>query len=133
MYVTDSENRTILAFDYNGETGEISRRKVFVTVDPGLGLPDGLTVDAEGYVWSAHWNGWRVTRYAPDGRTNRVLSLPVPRPTSCIFGGDSLDRLYVTSASVGLSSTQLASSPLSGGLFEIEVGVQGMPELSFRG
>ena len=133
MYYTDSENRTILAFDYDAETGDISRQHVFVRVTDEAGLPDGLTVDAEGFIWSAHWDGWRITRYNPDGDIDRVIRMPVPRPTSCAFGGDSLNKLYVTSASIDLSPTQLAAAPLSGGLFELDVGTTGLPEPYFGG
>jgi len=133
MYYTDSENRTILAFDYDAETGDISRQHVFVRVTDEAGLPDGLTVDAEGFIWSAHWDGWRITRYNPDGDIDRVIRMPVPRPTSCAFGGDSLNKLYVTSASIDLSPTQLAAAPLSGGLFELDVGTTGLPEPYFDG
>lgn len=133
MYFTDSENRTIFAFDDDAESGEISRQRVFARVADGSGLPDGLTVDAEGFVWSAHWDGWRITRYNPAGDIDRVIHTPVPRPTSCAFGGDELDKLYVTSASAGLSPAQIAEAPLSGGLFEVDVGVCGLPEPLFGG
>ena len=72
------------------------------------GVPDGMTVDAEGFLWNAHWDGWRVTRYAPDGRIDRVITLPVPRPTAPAFGGEDLTTLYITSATGGLSDAQLA-------------------------
>lgn len=132
MYFTDSENRTILAYDF--ADGEISGRRVFATVAPEHGYPDGLTVDAEGHVWSCHWDGARVTRYRPDGSVERVVAMPVPRPTSLAFGGPQLDRLFVTSASIDLSPESLAAAPLSGALFEIDTaGVRGKPETAFAG
>lgn len=133
MYFTDSENRTILAFDYDLESGQTANQRVFAEIPEDAGVPDGLTVDSQGFVWGAHWDGWRVTRYDPSGRVERVIEMPVPRPTSCMFGGEDLDKLYVTSASIGLSEEQLAQAPLSGGLFEIDPQVRGLPEPRFAG
>jgi sugar lactone lactonase YvrE len=96
-------------------------------------VPDGLAVDSEGGVWIALWDGWRVARYAPDGRLDREIHLPVPRPTSCCFGGAGLATLYVTSARVRLSAAQLAEAPLSGSVFALDPGgARGLPEFSFR-
>ena len=75
------------------------------------GLPDGLTVDSEGCVWSAQWGGWRLTRYDPDGKVERVVKLPVPNPTSCVFGGPDLTDLYVTSAWLLLSEAERQAAP----------------------
>ncbi len=133
LYFTDSVEREILAFSYDPQTGNIADRRVFAVVAADAGFPDGLAVDAQGYVWSAHWDGWCVTRYDPDGIVDRVVRLPVPRPTSCAFGGAALDRLYVTSASVGLSAAQLKAAPQSGGVFELDAGVAGLPAPFFRG
>jgi sugar lactone lactonase YvrE len=133
MYFSDSENRQILTYDFDADAGSIRHRRVFVEIPPDAGFPDGLTVDAAGHIWSCHWDGWRVTRYRPDGSIERVLPMPVPRPTSLVFGGTRLDRLYVTSASIGLSPEQRLAAPLSGGLFEIDVGIRGLPEFTFDG
>ncbi len=133
MYFTDSENRTIHVYDYDPATGALGRRSIFATVSSDCGYPDGLCVDSEDHVWSAHWDGWRITRYRPDGSVARVIDFPVPRPTSLAFGGGNLDRLYVTSARIGLSAALLAKAPLSGGLFELDVGVCGRPEPRFAG
>jgi sugar lactone lactonase YvrE len=133
MYFTDSENRVIVAYDFDGADGTIANRRTFATVAPEAGYPDGLTVDAEGGVWSAHWDGWRITRYRPDGTVDQVVEMPVPRPTCLAFGGPDLDRLYVTSASIGLTADQLADAPLSGGLFEVAAGVRGRAEPRFAG
>lgn len=133
MYFTDSANRTIFSYQFDMATGGLGERRCFATVPSDAGYPDGLTVDAEGYVWSAHWDGWRITRYRPDGRIDRVVSMPVPRPSSLTFGGEKYDRLYVTSASIGLSADALAKAPLSGALFELDVGVKGHPEPRFAG
>lgn len=133
FYFTDSGARRIYAYDFDPASGAIANRRVFVQLPDGVGTPDGLTVDAEGFVWSAHWDGWCVTRYAPDGKVDRVINLPVPRPTSCIFGGPDLSTLYVTSARIRLSAQQLAEAPLSGSVFAIRAGVRGLPETPFAG
>lgn len=128
MYFTDTMVRTIWAYEYDVTRGDLGQRRVFAWLDAHDGLPDGLTVDAEGFVWSAVWDGWRVIRYAPDGGIDREIRLPVQRPTSCMFGGPALDTLYVTSASVGLQG-----APLAGGLFAVRPGVAGIPETPFGG
>jgi sugar lactone lactonase YvrE len=133
MYFTDSEARVIFAYAFDGATGALGARRVFATVPADAGYPDGLTVDEEGGVWSAHWDGGRITRYRPDGSIDRVILMPVPRPTSLAFGGDGLGRLFVTSASIGLSADALAEAPLSGALFEVDAGVRGRPEARFTG
>jgi sugar lactone lactonase YvrE len=133
MYFTDTGIGKIFAFDYEIETGATSNRRVFVEVDDQGGLPDGLTVDVEGFIWSAHWSGWRITRYDPDGRIDRVVDMPVPNVTSLTFGGPNLDQLFVTTARLGLSDQEIANAPLSGGLFVVDVGVKGLPETLYVG
>jgi L-arabinonolactonase len=127
MYYTDSLRRTIWVYDFDLETGEIGNRRVFARVPEDAGVPDGLCVDAGGFVWSAHWGGWRLTRYAPDGRVDRVVRMPVPQPSCPSFGGPGLDVLYVSSAAIDLSAADLARAPDSGGLFTLEPGVRGLP------
>lgn len=131
FYFTDSLRRTIYVYDFDAPSGTIENRRVFARLGDGDGLPDGLAVDAEGFVWSAHWDGWRITRYDPEGAIERVVEMPVPRPTSCAFGGADLDQLFVTSARVGLSAETLARAPLSGGVFRLEAGVRGLPEACY--
>jgi sugar lactone lactonase YvrE/DNA-binding IclR family transcriptional regulator len=134
MYFTDSVRRTIYVYDFDLRPGLISNRRPFITLDPSDGMPDGLTVDEEGCLWVAVWDAWRVSRYSPEGRELLRIRMPVPRPTSCCFGGASLDTLYVTSASVRLGADALAAAPLSGALFAIRVpGVRGLPETTFAG
>lgn len=133
MYFTDSGFGTIFALDYDIETGEVRNRRAFVKVDDQVGLPDGLTVDAEGFIWSAHWSGGRITRYDPDGRIDRVVDMPVPNVTSLTFGGPNLDQLFVTTARLGLSDQEIENAPLSGGLFVVDVGVKGLPETLYVG
>ncbi|MFC1996605.1 SMP-30/gluconolactonase/LRE family protein [Chloroflexota bacterium] len=132
MYYTDSAKRTIWAYDFDQESGSIGNQRVFA-VTPQAYVPDGLTVDTEGFVWSAKWDGWKVVRYAPDGSIDLEVQLPVQRPTSCIFGGPGLNQLYITSASTGLADDELAEQPLAGSVFVLESGVQGLPEPRFAG
>jgi len=133
MYYTDSLRRLIWAYDYDPDRGATANERVFARILEDAGVPDGLCVDAEGFVWSAHWGGWRITRYAPDGRIDRVLEMPVPQPSSCTFGGPDLATLYVTSAAIGMSEADLANAPEGGGLFAVEVGVRGQPVSRFAG
>jgi sugar lactone lactonase YvrE len=133
MYFTDSHNRTIFAYPFDQASGSLGKRRCFAVVPDDEGYPDGLTVDADGHVWSAHWDGGKITRYRPDGTVDYFIPMPVPRPTSLAFGGADFRQLYVTSASIGLSVQQIQESPLSGGLFVVEAGVAGRPEPYFAG
>jgi len=132
MFYTDSMRRVIWAFEHDPETGNLSHQSVFAEV-AGPAVPDGLAVDVEGCVWSALWDGGAVVRLDPRGHEIGRLKLPVPRPTSCAFGGPQLTRLYITSASAGLSPDDLARAPLSGGLFAIDLDVAGVPVGSTTG
>ncbi|MEQ8354611.1 MAG: SMP-30/gluconolactonase/LRE family protein [Kiloniellaceae bacterium] len=132
LYHADTFEGTIYAFDLSAG-GKLSKKRVFVTIPEGDGYPDGMTCDAEGGLWVAHWNGWRITRFQPDGQVDRVIEMPVSQVTSCAFGGTDLDRLFVTSASVGLDEEALEKQPLAGGLFEIDPRVKGLPAGLFGG
>ena len=133
FYFTDSGPRRIYAYDFDLDSGALANRRIFVQVPDHVGIPDGLAVDAEGFVWSAHWDGWCVTRYDPDGKVDRVINLPVPRPTSCAFGGPDLTTLFITSARIRLSAQQLAEAPLSGSVFALQSGIRGLPETPYAG
>jgi L-arabinonolactonase len=133
MYYTDSAQRIIYAYDYDPESGGIKNRREFVRVPPTEGFPDGLTVDWDGFVWSAQWDGWQVARYDPDGKVERVINLPVQRPTSCAFGGPDLDQLFITSAWTGLGIIDRREQPLAGDIFRIQVDVTGKQENFFGG
>lgn len=98
MYFTDSVPRRIYYFDYDRVTGNLSNRRVFAEIPREVGCPDGMTVDADGYVWSAIWYGGRLRRYAPDGRLDREIFLPATQTSSVTFGGAALDEMYITSA-----------------------------------
>ena len=132
MYFADTPTRAIRAFDLDPATGALTNERVFASLPPFRGLPDGATVDAAGGLWVAHWDGWRVSRFLPDGTPDRSIRLPVPRPTCCAFGGDDLGTLFITSARTGLDAEILAGAPLSGGLFSLRPGVAGLPEPRFR-
>jgi sugar lactone lactonase YvrE len=132
MYFADSNLHTIGAFDFNPDTGSPGKRREFAKLEPPVS-PDGSCVDAEGFVWNAEYDGWKLTRYAPDGRVDRVIKLPLQRPTSCAFGGPDLDILYVTTASQRLSVDELTAQPLAGGLLAMNVGVRGLPEPRYAG
>ena len=134
MYFTDSFRRTVYVYDFELRSGTIANRRAFITLAANDGTPDGLTVDDEGCLWVAVWDAWRVSRFSPEGKELLRIKMPVPRPTSCCFGGPNLDTLYVTSASVRLNEEALASAPLSGSLFSIRIpGVRGLPETTFAG
>ena len=131
MYFTDTPSRRIYRYDFDAASGQIANRRVFVEAEPGQGGPDGMTVDAEGYVWSAQFDRWHIHRYAPDGSLDRRIRMPVQRPTTCMFGGPDLATLYVTSARMDLAADALAAQPHAGGVFALDPGVRGLPEPRF--
>ena len=133
MYLTDTNRSIIHAYDYHEPSGTVTRRHTFVEVPVKDGYPDGLAVDASGYVWSAHYGGSRVTRYDPDGNIERVVEVPVPNVTACAFGGPDLSTLYITTAWSGMTDAQRAERPQSGDLFAVETGITGTPEHKFAG
>ena len=133
LYLADSATRVIYAYSMDMEAGTLGSRSVFAEVSSDAGAPDGMTVDTEGGLWSAHYGGSRITRYRPDGAVDLSVTLPVPQVTSCMFGGPDLTSLYVTTAASGLSEAELAAAPLSGSLFVIETGFTGLPEPEFAG
>ena len=133
VYYVDSGTRTVSEFDFDADSGGWSNRRDFATFRGHEGSPDGLTVDQDGCVWLAVWDGSQVRRYTADGRLDAVVSLPVPRVTACGFGGPDLGTLYVTTARVGLVAGALIEHPLSGSMFALRPGVSGFPRRSFLG
>jgi sugar lactone lactonase YvrE len=133
MYFIDSPTRTIDVFDFDLAGGNIGDRRTFVHIPRGQGVPDGMTIDAEGYVWVALWGGGAVHRYAPDGRCNTVVRVPTRYPTSCAFGGPDLDDLYITTAHVKLTPQERAGQPHAGGVFLVRPGAKGRPPNRFKG
>jgi sugar lactone lactonase YvrE len=131
MYHNDSARQVTYRFRIEGD--EPGQREEFLRFGKGDGYPDGMTVDSEGCLWIAFWDGWCIRRYSPDGEWLETIKVPVQRPTSCAFGGLDLDRLYITSASIGLEEADLAMQPNAGGLFMVVPGVKGLPETPFAG
>jgi sugar lactone lactonase YvrE len=134
MYYIDTPTRQVDAFDYDVETGQIGNRRVVVRVPEAMGSPDGMAIDREGMLWVAQWEGYGVSRWDPaTGRLLQRVDLPVGQVTSCAFGGENLNQLYITTGRVELSAEQLKAQPLAGGLFWAEVGVTGPPAFEFAG
>jgi sugar lactone lactonase YvrE len=132
MYFTESFRYAIFAYDFNAQTGTISNRRLFAEVDRNSGgFPDGLTVDSEGYVWSAHCGLGQIVRYSPKGKIDSVIKMPVPRATSCVFGGHKYDTLFITSARETMNEEQLSKYPLSGSIFSCNLGKKGMATAIF--
>lgn len=130
----DSGRRTIYAFDLDVDCGHAVNRRVWKVLAEDEGYPDGMTFDAAGCLWLAHWGAGCVSRYADTGELLQRIHLPTSHITNVCFGGDGLGRLFVTSAKAGLSAAQLAAQPLAGALFEVDAGgVRGLPGLPARG
>jgi sugar lactone lactonase YvrE len=133
MYFTDTLRQVILAFDYDIATGDIENGRPFIEVPDGEGWPDGMVVDSEGCIWSAHWGGWKVVRYDLQGKPVCETKLPAAHASCPAFGGANLDELYVTTAKQGLSEDDRRAQPLAGGLFRVDPGVKGLEEPAFKG
>ena len=134
MYYADLDQDVIWAYDLDIASGAISNKRVFVGPGSAPGIPDGSTVDAEGYVWNARWNGWCVARFAPDGTLDRTIEMPFQQVTCPMFGGADLDVLYVTGARVNLSEDVLAKQEQAGSIFAVTgTGCTGLPEPRFKG
>ncbi|MHB0878071.1 MAG: SMP-30/gluconolactonase/LRE family protein [Anaerolineae bacterium] len=129
LYYTDSPNRVIYLFDYDRASGDISNRRVFATAAEGDGLPDGMTVDAEGYVWSARWGGSCLVRYDPAGNEVQRFHFPAKKVSSAIFAGLDYSDIYVTTA---CQDGREIEGPGAGALFRLRTGVRGVPEFVSR-
>ena len=132
-YHADSRQRVVWRFDCDPETGALANRRVFISLEPRSGAPDGAIVDADGFYWLTHAGGWRIVRYDPLGRVDRIVQLPVETPTSAAFGGADCRTLFITTARYGLDERVLAMQPLAGSILAIDVGVTGMPDTKFAG
>lgn len=132
MYTNDSARQVTYAFHFAPDGTPVGRREL-ARYGEGQGYPDGMTVDAEGCLWIAFWDGWCLRRLSPEGEIISEHRVPVAKPTSCAFGGPDLHRLYVTSASIGLSENESAMQPNAGGLFMLSPGVRGIAERPFAG
>ena len=129
MYLADSMERQLLVAEFDLEAGDVGEFHVLATFENGL--PDGLAVDAEGFIWVAAWGGWEIVRIAPDGTRAGSVRMPVSQPSSCAFGPDG--TLYITSATSGLSKEDLADQPFAGSVFALTTDTRGVPVSSFAG
>lgn len=134
MYYIDTPTRAIWSFDYDMETGNISNKQAVITINESEGYPDGMTIDEQGMLWIAHWGGWKVSRWNPrNGEKLDEIKLPVEQVTSCAFGGENLDELYITTARTGLSDDKMFKQPYAGGLFCVKTNVKGLQSFKFNG
>ncbi|HEX4833687.1 MAG TPA: SMP-30/gluconolactonase/LRE family protein [Trebonia sp.] len=132
LYYADSPTRRVDVFDYDQAHGVPGRRRMFTDLSGAGGFPDGLTVDLDGYVWVAMWDGGVLRRFAPDGELDAVIPVPVRRPTSMAFGGPGMTDLLVTTASIELSPSERRAQPLAGRLLRLRPGPVGLPSTTTR-
>ncbi len=133
MYYIDTPTSQIKAFDYNNETGEISNGRVAVELEQSLGFPDGMAIDEEDMLWVGMWNGNAVIRCNPKtGKVIQKIPVPAHNVTSCAFGGDNLDILYITSAKIDMTEDELRNYPHSGSLFKVIPGVKGVKNAFYK-
>ena len=133
MYYIDSASHRVDVLDFEPSIGTIANRRPLIQIDVSDGVPDGMTLDAEGGLWVALWGGWSVRRYRPDGSFDLEIKVPVSKVSSCVFGGPDLSDLYITTAARGLSEEQLEKQPHAGGLFRCRPGHGGRPPYRFAG
>ena len=126
FYFGDSLKSCLFVYDFDGESGTIRNRRTFFDA-ARLGTPDGSAIDVGGCLWNARWDGSAVLKITPEGKLDQVIAVPVPRPTSCAFGGPDLKTLFVTSATYELTAAQVELFPLSGSVFAIQGAGQGVP------
>jgi sugar lactone lactonase YvrE len=132
LYYIDSPTRRVDRFDVGTDGRSISARTVAFEIEaPDDRVPDGMTIDADGFLWVCLWDGWGVERYAPDGRLDTRIEIPAAQVTSCAFGGPDLDELYVTTAQEGFPAGGRADQRHAGGIFRIRPGVRGRPSHRF--
>jgi sugar lactone lactonase YvrE len=129
VYYVDSPTQRIDAFAFDGATGTLAERRSVAEIPAEIGMPDGMTIDADGDLWVAVWGGSQVRRYRPDGRLEGIIAVPASQVTSCAFGGPELADLYITTASRGLERPE----PLAGALFRCRAGAHGVPVSRFAG
>jgi len=129
MYYIDSFERVVHAFDYDPATGNISNQHTVITYsNEEKGGPDGMSIDSEGMLWIGHWGGWQIGRWNPHtGEKLATVKLPVNNVTSCAFGGENLDELYITTTTTGNDGNDMNEQPLAGGLFRVKLDVKGLP------
>lgn len=134
FYLIDTPTKRVTKYRYYVETGEISDPEAVIEFLEGEGFPDGMTIDAEGNLWIAHWGGGKVTNWNPEtGELLQTVEVPALNVTSCAFGGEELNELYITTARNGMNEAELAQYPHAGGLFKVRTAVKGMPANQFKG
>ncbi len=136
MYYIDTPTKQVWGFDYDNRNGNISNKRVVIDVPEQEGFPDGMTIDSEDNLWIAHWGGYQVAQWDPiTGEKIFSVKLPVSQVTSCAFGGEELDQLYISCARKGLSDAALEQEPLAGSLFvyDTQGDYQGVPANRFSG
>jgi sugar lactone lactonase YvrE len=133
LYYIDSPTGTVDAFDFDIERGEIANRRQVVKISEDDGLPDGMAIDAEGYLWVALFGGGAVHRYSPDGALDGVLEIPASKVTCCAFAGPDLGDLYITTSSLDMTDDELAAEPGAGLLYRCRPGVTGTPVNAYAG
>ena len=133
VYVADQRHRQIIVLDYDTVKGTTSNRRLFARIPDDEGMPDGLIVDAEGFIWNGHWDGWKLTRYDPDGKIERVIRFPVQHVISFAFGGKDLSELFVTTSAWDFGDEEWKQQPWAGDLFRVNTGVKGLVEPAFAG
>lgn len=132
MYYIDSPTRKVAAFDYEAATGKLSNHRTAIEIPEGEGFPDGMTIDTDGNLWIALWQGWGIVRYNPkSGERLEKIDVPVERVTSCIFGGADHDELFITTASIGVDATSRPQLD-AGALFHLKTKYQGLPAVPFE-
>jgi L-arabinonolactonase len=133
MYLCDTWARRIFVYDFDADNGIPRNRRLFAELTENEGFPDGLTVDADGCIWNAHYNGWRITRYSPVGKVDRIIRMPVQHVTSLTFGGRDFRTLYITSGYLRLNDEQRKAQSTAGHVFALDAQTQGLPEPLFAG
>lgn len=133
MYYIDTPTSQIKSYNYNNDTGEITDPRVAIQIPENLGYPDGMTIDEEDMLWVGMWNGNAVIRFNPKtGKVLQTIKVPAHNITSCAFGGENLETLYITSAKVDMSDDELIEYPLAGSVFKIKPGVKGVKSTFFK-
>ena len=133
LYHSDTHLCFIHAYDYDMASGSLGQRRLIAQMTDAVGHPDGAAVDVEGCYWSCGISAGRINRFRPDGELDGWIEMPAPAPTMCCFAGPDLKTLYVTTKRVGLPAEVLAAYPQSGGVFSVDVGIEGVPVSRFKG
>jgi sugar lactone lactonase YvrE len=133
MYYIDTPTQQIIQYDFDTHSGQIGNKKVIIEIAEEMGSPDGMTIDADGMLWIALWDGFAVVQYDPaSGALLQTVNVAAPKVTSCAFGGKNLETLYITTARVEMTDDELEKYPLSGGVFSVKVNARGIPAHLFR-